>query len=123
MKDIRSFLTEAKNFNTFEDFIKSLKMKYTKEIRKSSETPCPICDDCDTWEEYILDDCDTITSFAYCPKVNGFVLCVDSLFVNVESGELDEDPDYTSVFPQDTKLYTKKKIMDTVKYYEEGDDF
>ncbi len=120
MKDIKNFILEAKTFNgTFEDWIKSLKLKYTKEIRKSSEMECPLGDDCDEWEEYILDDFDTITSFAYCPKSNEFVLCVDSLFVNIEDGDLTDEIEYSSSFPKDIKLYTKKEIEETVKYYEE----
>ena len=121
MKNITEFINEGKMYASFEDYIKSLKLKYTKELRNSKETPCPLCDECESWEEYILDDFDTITSFVYCNKVNEFALCIDSLFADIKEFYVDEDV-VTYSFPQDTNLFTKSKINKCVKNYENGND-
>ena len=121
MKNLKDFINESKTFNTFEDWIKSFKYPYDKNVFKTNECPCPIHDEkCDTWEEYIFNNFNTITSMAYCPSDNTFVLCIDSKFVDLETGELYDEIDdkETYHFPEDINMFSKKTIRQMVKDYE-----
>lgn len=120
MKNIKDFINESLNPNSsFEDWVKSLKFPYTKEIRKTDEISCPICDDeCDQWEEYSIDASeDYPISFAYCNDENEFTLCIDATFVDIKDKDFSDDP-IAYKFPKDTELFTPQNIKKAVKKYE-----
>lgn len=120
MKNIKEFINESLSSNTsFEDWVKSLKFPYTKEIRDTEEITCPICDeDCDQWEEYTIEvPEDYYASFGYCSHKNKFTFCIDATFVNIKRNSFSDNP-IKYKFPKDTELFTPQNIKKAVKKYE-----